>query len=55
MNAQSPAPEDEIVVVARKATKISLDNCWDKLDEYYRKYDETPAYIIAGILHSGFK
>jgi len=55
VNAQPPAPEDEIVAAARKTTKISLDNCWDKLNKYYGKYDETPVYAAADVLHPGLK
>jgi len=55
VNAQPFAPEDEIIITARKITKISLNNYWDKLDKYYRKYDKTSVYTAAVILHPGFK
>ncbi len=55
VNAQPFAPKDEVVTTARKVSKISLDNCWDKLDEYYRKYDETPVYVVAVVLYPGLK
>jgi len=55
VNAQPPVPEDEVVAPARKVTKISLDNYWDKLNKYYRKYDETSVYIAAVVLHPGLK
>jgi hypothetical protein len=29
--------------------------CWDKLDEYYQKYDQSPAYPAAVVLHPGLK
>ena len=55
VDAAVAAQEDEATVAARKATKISLDNCWDKLDEYYRKYDDSPAYPAAVVLYPGLK
>jgi hypothetical protein len=36
-----------------KHIATSLDNCWGKLDEYYRMLDDTPVYIAAIILHPG--
>ncbi len=47
--------EDEVTVIIRKTTKISLDNYWDKLDEYYCKYDNSPAYPTTIILHPDLK
>jgi hypothetical protein len=36
-----------------KHIATSLDNCWGKLDEYYRMLDDTPVYVAAIILHPG--
>lgn len=33
----------------------SLDNCWGKLDEYYRAMDETPVYTAVIALHPGYR
>jgi hypothetical protein len=36
-----------------KHIATSLDNCWSKLDEYYKMLDDTPIYAAAIILHPG--
>ena len=36
-----------------KYIAISLDNCWSKLDKYYRILNDTPVYAAAIILYSG--
>jgi hypothetical protein len=40
-------------VQTNKHIAISLDNCWSKLDEYYRMLDDTPIYVAAIVLHPG--
>ncbi len=55
VNAQPSASEDEIVTTARKVIKISLNNYCDKFNKYYRKYDETPVYVVAVVLYPGLK
>jgi hypothetical protein len=34
-----------------KYIAISLDNCWVKLDEYYKILNDTPVYAAVIILH----
>lgn len=36
---------------SRKYIKIFINNCWGKLDEYYKLIDLTPVYTAAVILH----
>jgi hypothetical protein len=36
-----------------KHIAISLDNCWSKLDEYYRMLDDTPVYAAVIVLYPG--
>lgn len=38
---------------SRKLIKTSIDNCWGKLDDYYKILDTLPAYIAAPVLHAG--
>jgi hypothetical protein len=35
--------------------KIGINLTWAKLDQYYRRADETPIYYAAIALYSGFK
>ena len=50
-----PAFDDHIIAAARKNIRTSLENCWGKLDEYYRKYDQSPAYATTIIFYPGLK
>jgi hypothetical protein len=45
--------EDDPVNKTNKHIATSLDNCWGKLDEYYKMLDETPVYAAAVVLHPG--
>ncbi|KAJ8128713.1 hypothetical protein O1611_g4924 [Lasiodiplodia mahajangana] len=35
--------------------RIGLNNAWQKLDEYYRKLDETPIYYVSVVLHPAYR
>lgn len=50
-----PHPDDDDIMKARKHTRTSLDNCWGKLDDYYKKFDLAPVYAAALVLHPGYK
>lgn len=45
------ADADEIT----KHILTSFDNCWGKLDEYYKAIDETPVYVATIVLHPGLR
>jgi hypothetical protein len=49
------AASEDLVTVFKKASKISLDICWDKPDEYYQKCNESSVYPAAVVLYSGLK
>ncbi len=38
---------------SRKHFKTSIENCWGKLNEYYKKLDTLPIYIAALVLNLG--
>jgi hypothetical protein len=40
---------------SRRHIKISIENCWGKLDNYYQFLNNLPVYIEALILHFGHK
>jgi hypothetical protein len=40
---------------SRKHIRTSIDNCWGKLDDYYKILDTLPAYMAALVLHPGQK
>ena len=48
-------PDDDAVATARELMKISFDNCWDKLDKYYKIFNLSPAYAAAVVLHPIYK
>jgi hypothetical protein len=50
-----PAASDQVVTESRKHLKTSIDNCWGKLDEYYKKLDALPIYVAALVLNPGQK
>jgi hypothetical protein len=52
MGAEGPG-EDDVFIQINKYITISLDNCWGKLNKYYKILDETPVYAAAIILHFG--
>ncbi len=56
-NAVEPNPDsdDDAVDTTRELIKVSLDNCWGKLDEYYKTLDLSPTYAAAIILHPTYK
>jgi hypothetical protein len=39
----------------RRYIRTSIENCWGKLDDYYKLLDDLPIYIGALILHPGCK
>lgn len=47
--------DDEVTIAARCALRISLNNCWVKLDQYYQIFDKSPIYAAAGVLHPAYK
>lgn len=47
--------DDEVTTAARKALRISFDNCWTKLNQYYQVFHKLPAYAAAVVLHPGLK
>jgi hypothetical protein len=40
---------------SRKHMKTCIENCWGKLDDYYKILDTLPAYMAAIVLHPGHK
>jgi uncharacterized protein YyaL (SSP411 family) len=52
MEAEDPG-EDNVFTQTNKYITTSFDNCWGKLNEYYKMLDETPVYVAAIVLHSG--
>jgi hAT family C-terminal dimerisation region len=44
---------DDPTAQTNKHIAASLDNCWGKLDEYYKMLDDTPVYAAAIVLHPG--
>jgi hypothetical protein len=50
-----PHSDDDDIMKARKHIRTSLDNCLGKLDDYYKKFDLTPVYAAALVLHPGYK
>jgi len=57
VNAIKPdfGPDDDAITITRELIKISLDNCWSKLDKYYKILDLSFTYIAAIILHPAYK
>jgi hypothetical protein len=54
LNPAANLPElDDEIDESRKHIKTSIDNCWVKLDEYYKLMDLTPVYAAAVVLHPG--
>ncbi len=51
----NPYPDNDDIIKARKYIRTSLDNCWGKLDNYYKKFDLTSIYTAALMLHPGYK
>ena len=49
------ALEDPVTVAFKKAIKVLLDICQNKLDEYYQKYNQLSVYSAAVVLHPDFK
>jgi hypothetical protein len=45
--------DDDFTVQTNKHIAISLDNCWAKLNEYYKILNNTPVYAAAIVLHPG--
>jgi hypothetical protein len=45
--------ENDESAQTNKYIATSLDNCWSKLDEYYKMLDDTPVYAAAIVLHPG--
>ena len=56
-NAIKPDPDsdDHAVDIGRELIKVSLDNCWGKLDEYYKILDLLSAYVAVIVLHPIYK
>ena len=52
-HAVNPPELDHEIEKSRRHIKTSIDNCWGKLDEYYRLMDLTPVYAAAVVLHPG--
>jgi hypothetical protein len=47
--------DDDAVVTVREFMKISLHNCWSKLDKYYKILDLSFIYAAAIVLHPVYK
>jgi hypothetical protein len=45
--------ENDESAQTNKYIATSLDNCWSKLDEYYKILNDTPVYVAAIVLHPG--
>jgi len=50
-----PNPNDETIAITREFIKVSLDNYWDKFDEYYKTLDLSFVYAAAVILYPAYK
>jgi hypothetical protein len=48
-------PNDDVIDESRKHIVTALNNCWAKLDKYYKLMDDSPAYGAALVLHPGHK
>lgn len=40
---------------SRRHIRTSIENCWAKLDDYYKLLDDLPVYMGALVLHPGYK
>ncbi len=47
--------DDETIVTAREFIKVSLDNCWGKLDKYYKTLDLSSVYAAVVVLYLVYK
>ena len=50
-----PGLNNKATAESRKYIKISIENCWGKLDEYYQLLDILSAYIVALALNPSQK
>jgi hypothetical protein len=50
-----PGFNDDEIIIVRKYIKISLNNCWAKLNKYYSKLDFSFIYTISVVLYPDYK
>ena len=48
-------PDDEVIAASSRYIKTSIENCWGKLDEYYKQLDELSVYMAVLVLNPAQK
>jgi len=42
-----PPDDDDMNEVSRKHLRVTINNAWEKLDQYYGLTDNSPAYVAS--------